>query len=218
MQKNAINIAILEDHPMMREAVAQNLVRHLPDARIIYSGKSVSHFLQNHPAPEQSSKYPTFVILDLDLGDDTDALENLKKLTEHKFVVIVVSALASTQTVRLMLGNGSAAYVSKNSDAESLRDAVKATINGDQYMSPDIAIALLSGDQISVNLSEKERQALTLYASGMKLEAVAESMTISRSTASEYIQRARKKYGKAGINLPNKTDLYRQAQKDGLIK
>ena len=85
-------------------------------------------------------------------------------------------------------------------------------------MSPDIAVALLADEDVAVNLSQKEREALALYASGLKLDAVADAMGISRSTASEYVQRARKKYTKAGISLPTKTDLYRQAQKDGLLK
>ncbi len=145
-------------------------------------------------------------------------MENLNKLIAQNIAVIVVSALAKTQIVRLMLRSGAAAYVSKNAEPEALRDAISATINGKQYMSPDIAVALLADDDIAVNLSQKEREALSLYASGMKLEAVAKAMEISRSTASEYIQRARKKYTKAGIALPTKTDLYRQAQKDGLLK
>jgi two-component system nitrate/nitrite response regulator NarL len=132
--------------------------------------------------------------------------------------VVVVSALAKPQVVREMLRNGAAAYVSKNAEPNALHEAIQATVAGKQYMSTDIAVALLSDETTSVELSKQERQALSLYASGMKLDAVATAMDISRSTASEYIQRARKKYTKAGINLPTKTDLYRQAQRDGLLK
>ena len=156
-------------------------------------------------------------ILDLDLGDGSDPIDNLTKLLHEEISVIVVSALAKPQTVRIMLRSGAAAYVSKNAEPDALQEAIRATITGTQYMSPDIAIALLSDDSASVELSKQERQALLLYASGMKLDSVARTMQISRSTASEYIQRARKKYTKVGISLPTKTDLYRQAHKDGLL-
>ncbi|MEY2798651.1 MAG: hypothetical protein RIS22_917 [Actinomycetota bacterium] len=214
----AVDIAIFEDHPMMREALAHNLVLHLADVTIIYKGNCIKEFLANQPGSILQGNKPILAILDLDLGDGSDPIVNLSELTEHNISVIVVSALATSQMVRLMLRNGAAAYVSKNAEPEALRDAINATISGKQYMSPDIAVALLSDEEISVNLSQKEREALSLYASGMKLDAVARAMDISRSTASEYIQRARKKYTKAGINLPTKTDLYRQAQKDGLLK
>jgi DNA-binding NarL/FixJ family response regulator len=214
----AVDIAVFEDHPMMREALAHNLVRHLADVTIIYKGNCIKEFLANQPKPISQGNKPILAILDLDLGDGSNPIVNLSELTERNISVIVVSALATSQMVRLMLRNGAAAYVSKNAEPEALRDAVNATINGKQYMSPDIAVALLSDEEISVNLSQKEREALSLYASGMKLDAVAQAMDISRSTASEYIQRARKKYTKAGISLPTKTDLYRQAQRDGLLK
>ncbi len=218
MTKTAVNIAIFEDHPMMREALAHNIVLHLTDSKIIYKGSCIRDFLQGGGSPKHGDEIPTLAILDLDLGDGSEPTDNLAQLVSQNIAVIVVSALAKTQTVRVMLRSGAAAYVSKNAEPEALRDAIRATINGQQYMSPDIAVALLSDEDVSVNLSQKEREALALYASGMKLEAVARAMEISRSTASEYIQRARKKYTKAGISLPTKTDLYRQAQKDGLLK
>lgn len=214
MANSPINIAIFEDHPMMRQALEHNIVRHLPDAHIVYNGVSIGDFTAKISRDLQS----TLAILDLDLGDGSEPVDNLATLVAHGLQVIVVSALAKAQLVRLMLKNGAAAFVSKNADPFSLKEAINATITGRQYMSPDIAVALLSDENATVNLSLKEREALSLYASGMKLEAVARTMEISRSTASEYIQRARKKYTKAGVNLPTKTDLYRQAQKDGLIK
>jgi two-component system nitrate/nitrite response regulator NarL len=214
MVNSPVNIAIFEDHPMMREALEQNIVRHLPDAKISYKGACITEFIgQISPTAR-----PTLAILDLDLGDGSEPIDNLSVLISQQIHVIVVSALAKPQLVRLMLKNGAAAFVSKNADPQSLKEAISATISGQQYMSPDIAVALLSDENVTVNLSQKEREALSLYASGMKLDAVARAMDISRSTASEYIQRARKKYTKAGVNLPTKTDLYRQAQKDGLLK
>lgn len=202
----------------MREALAHNIVLHLPDAKINFKGVSLSEFLLGFGSHTSREEIPHVAILDLDLGDNSDPFENLLQLVEKQISVIVVSALAKPQMVRFMLRNGAVAYVSKNAEPEALHDAIIATINGQQYMSPDIAVALLSDEDVTVNLSQKEREALSLYASGMKLDAVARAMEISRSTASEYIQRARKKYTKAGINLPTKTDLYRQAQKDGLLK
>lgn len=222
MTEPRVEVAIFEDHPMMREALAHNIVLHLPDANISYKGSSIIDFfkyLSGNTNPLAIDNPRNLVaILDLDLGDGSHPLDNLAQLCERNIAVIVVSALAKPQVVRLMLKNGAAAFVSKNAESEALRDAILATIKGQQYMSPDIAVALLADDDVAVNLSQKEREALALYASGLKLDAVADAMSISRSTASEYIQRARKKYTKAGISLPTKTDLYRQAQKDGLLK
>jgi len=204
-------IAILEDHPLMLRALSSNLALHLPDTEFIYQGKSISDALTVIGVAGCD-----LVLLDLDLGDGIPPIQNLEKLLASGTPVLIVSALAEQFLVRQALTNGASGFISKNADESTLIDAVKSIISGENYMSPDIATILLS-DKTDPGLSVQEKQALSLYASGLKLDAVARSMNLSRSTASEYIQRARKKYIKVGVNLPTKTDLYRQAQKDGLL-
>ncbi|NDF02100.1 MAG: DNA-binding response regulator [Actinobacteria bacterium] len=204
-------IAILEDHPLMLRAVSSNLALHLPDTEFIYQGKSISEALTAIDVAGCD-----LVLLDLDLGDGIPPIQNLEKLLATGTPVLIVSALAEQFLVRQALTNGASGFISKNANESTLIDAVTSIISGENYMSADIATILLS-DKTDPGLSAQEKQALSLYASGLKLDAVARSMNLSRSTASEYIQRARKKYIKVGVNLPTKTDLYRQAQKDGLL-
>ena len=204
-------IAIVEDHPLMLRALSSNLALHLPDTEFIYQGKSISDALS-----AITLSGCDLVLLDLDLGDGIPPIQNLEKLLATATPVLIVSALAEQFLVRQALTNGASGFISKNANEATLIDAVNSIISGENYMSADIATILLS-DKTDPGLSAQEKQALSLYASGLKLDAVARSMNLSRSTASEYIQRARKKYIKVGVNLPTKTDLYRQAQKDGLL-
>lgn len=206
-----IRIAILEDHPLMLRALSANLALQLPDLEFIYQGKSIAD-----ATSAISAGGCDLALLDLDLGDGIPPIQNLEKLLATGTPVLIVSALAEQFLVRQALTNGASGFISKNANEATLLDAVKSIISGENYMSPDIATILLS-DKTDPGLSAQEKQALSLYASGLKLDAVARSMNLSRSTVSEYIQRARKKYIKVGVNLPTKTDLYRQAQKDGLL-
>ncbi len=206
-----IRIAILEDHPLMLRALSTNLALQLPDLEFIYQGKSIAD-----ATSVISAGGCDLALLDLDLGDGIPPIQNLEKLLATGTPVLIVSALAEQFLVRQALTNGASGFISKNANEATLLDAVKSIISGENYMSADIATILLS-DKTDPGLSAQEKQALSLYASGLKLDAVARSMNLSRSTASEYIQRARKKYIKVGVNLPTKTDLYRQAQKDGLL-
>ena len=204
-------IAILEDHPLMLRALSSNLALHLPDTEFIYQGKSISDAVS-----AITTSGCDLVILDLDLGDGIPPIQNLEKLLSTGTPVLIVSALAEPFLVRQALTKGASGFISKNANEATLLDAVNSIMSGENYMSADIATILLSS-KTDPGLSAQEKQALSLYASGLKLDAVARSMNLSRSTASEYIQRARKKYIKVGVNLPTKTDLYRQAQKDGLL-
>lgn len=195
----------------MLRALSTNLALQLPDLEFIYQGKSIAD-----ATSAISAGGCDLALLDLDLGDGIPPIQNLEKLLATGTPVLIVSALAEQFLVRQALTNGASGFISKNANEATLLDAVKSIISGENYMSADIATILLS-DKTDPGLSAQEKQALSLYASGLKLDAVARSMNLSRSTASEYIQRARKKYIKVGVNLPTKTDLYRQAQKDGLL-
>lgn len=68
-----------------------------------------------------------------------------------------------------------------------------------------------------VYLTRQERQALSLYASGLTMYSVARRMDIQPSSAATYIKRIRKKYAAAGLSLPSKVDLHRAAKELGLI-
>lgn len=88
---------------------------------------------------------------------------------------------------------------------------------GEAFASQDTT-AHLDGDRsTAVSLSAREREALVLYASGMKIDAVARRMGVKSTTAAEYVKRVRDKYLRAGMPLPTKTDLYRQARAEGLV-
>ena len=92
-----------------------------------------------------------------------------------------------------------------------------ATLAGEPSTSRDVAAILTSGEELAVPLTERERTAMVLYASGLKIDAVARRMDVKPATAQEYIKRVRSKYLKAGTSVATKTDLYRQAQAEGLV-
>ena len=108
-------------------------------------------------------------------------------------------------------------YVSKQAESATFIEAVAATLRGEDYSSPEVISALLSAKGSEVKLSDQERRAMVLYASGMKMTSVARQMGITPGTADEYIKRVRVKYRKAGISVSTKTDLYRVAKSEGLI-
>jgi DNA-binding CsgD family transcriptional regulator len=66
-------------------------------------------------------------------------------------------------------------------------------------------------------LSQQERRALQLYATGMPLKSVARKMTISDETVKQYLGRVREKYARAGRAAPTKLELYHRAVEDGHI-
>lgn len=206
-------LVVLEDHPLVRDALLNLLVPHLRDIDVIYSGQSIAQ--AEAAVSEQGGA--DLAILDLDLGDGRSPVANVVAMVEVGVPVLVVSALGDPGTIHACLVAGAMGFVSKQATPEELLEAVTVALEGEGSITPDVASALLSAPRDSINLSDQERRAMVLYASGLKMDAVARRMNVSRTTAEEYIKRVRAKARKAGTPIPTKTDMYRMAQRSGLL-
>lgn len=205
-------ILIIEDHPLMREALHARLTSSLGLVDLAYSGASVAEALATIKAGAADC-----AVLDLDLGDGSSPVLNTAALVDAGCRVLIVSALADPATVRAALRAGALGFVSKAAPLSELAEGLRATLAGEPSTSRDVAEILYSDESPSVPLTERERTAMVLYASGLKIEAVARRMDVKPATAQEYIKRVRGKYLRAGTPLPSKTDLYRQAKEEGLV-
>lgn len=203
---------ILEDHPMMREALAERLVSHSADTRVAYAGDSIS---EAHQVAAQDP--PDCIILDLDLGDGCPPMETATRVMEIGAPVLVVSAAATPRSVQGAMARGARGYLSKQSPAHEFQRAVEVILRGQVYLSPELAAMLSVRTPGSVQLSAQEERALLLYSSGMKLASVARIMGITPGTAKEYIRRVRAKYAEKGEPLPSKVELYKKAHEEGLL-
>jgi DNA-binding NarL/FixJ family response regulator len=205
-------LVVLEDHPLVRDAMVSLLVPHLEDVEIVYAGASV-----DEAAAAIAERGAELVILDLDLNDGRSPVVNVASMADLGVPILVVSALGDPATIRACLAAGVVGYVSKQARPEEVLQALQAALRGDQTMSPEVASALLHQPDDQLSLSEQERRAMVLYASGLKMESVARRMNVSRTTAEEYIKRVRAKARKAGTPVPTKTDMYRMAQRAGML-
>lgn len=203
---------ILEDHPLVREALAERLVRHLGDVDFVYTGDSVSAALA-----AIEGRGVDCIVMDLDLGDSVSPIVNVVSLAETGAPVLIVSALGDGVTIRAAFTAGVIGFLSKSAEPEEFVAAIEAALRGDKYTSAEAAAAMLADSDSLVDLSDQERRAMVLYASGLKMRAVARHMGVSESTSREYIRRLRAKYEKAGAPLPSKTELYRMAQREGIL-
>ena len=197
---------------MIREFLADQVRSHSADVDIVYAGASIDDAessVQSEPAD--------CVILDLDLGDDTSLEENLRRMVATGSPVLIVSASGSARLVQSAIAGGAQGYVSKQCEPDEFSRAFSAVLEGRTHVSPDLAAKLAVPTFKDVRLSPQEQRALALYASGMKLEAVARAMGVQVGTAKEYIRRVRVKYADSGEPLPTKVELFKKAQEEGLL-
>ncbi len=201
---------ILEDHPLLLRALATQVQDLYPEIEIAYQGKDVIEAATFCDAD-------TVAIVDLDLGDNRTAADVVALISATGARILVVSALGQASTIESVMIAGAHGYMSKRANSDQFKEAIEAVRLGGDWMSPEVAGAIASIKTGQVKLSDQERKALVLYASGLKLDAVARRMNVAPSTVKEYLDRVRAKYDAIGLDARTKMDLYRAARNEGWL-
>ncbi|MGN0063345.1 MAG: response regulator transcription factor [Nocardioides sp.] len=158
------------------------------------------------------------VLLDLQLADRSTPGENVRLI--HRTLtpqVLVYTAGDRPELVREASRAGALGMVRKSEDPVALVAAVRAALGGETAATPEWAAALDHDSAfVKAQLSAREAEVLSLYASGETAERVAQLLFISRETVIDHIRRIRTKYAEVDRPAPTKVDLFRRAVEDGL--
>ena len=208
-----INVVLLEDHPLYREGLKNFVRSEFPTATFIYDGADA------HQARAACDNHSVSIaIVDLHLGDGRSPGEIVTLFSSKKIPVLVISALSNFESVKSAFQMGAKGFVSKDSSSDEIKKAIKTIVDGSEWISPILNQALSFTAKTSDELSAQEKKALILYASGLKLDAVARRMNVAPSTVKQYIERAKIKYRMAGTPIRTKTDMYRTLRDEGVIQ
>lgn len=157
-------------------------------------------------------------ILDLRFPDGTKPEENVKALQQITPNVLVFSSLESPYLVRRALQAGVLGIISKTDNAENIIGAIRKAAAGATVATAEWASFIDSDPNLDhVELSERQRDVLELYASGEPAKRVARLTGLSQETVNDYLGRIQLKYANAGRPAQTKVDLYRRAQEDGFL-
>jgi DNA-binding NarL/FixJ family response regulator len=200
----AMNVILMEDHPLYREGLKSYLSDRFPAMNLIYAGAS---FLEVKDAIEANKAH--IAIVDLHLGDGRAPSEIVGFFTSRNIPVLVISALNNFESVKSAFSMGALGFVSKDSAIEDIGKAIVNVLGGREWISPVLSKALGQTNSVADRLSSQEKKAIILYSSGLKLEVVARRMDVAPSTVKQYIDRAKEKFRAAGIPVSTKTELYK---------
>ena len=206
-----VSVAIVDDHDAIRlgfkvscegysfdllasEASVEALIKALGDAR------------------------PEVVVLDLSLTDGSLVEDNVRRVRELGCQVLIFSIADKRNLVRIAIKAGAAAIVPKSHSMDELADAIRLVAGGVYVNNTQTTAAIDSDLEFKeAKLSPREREVLTLYASGLALKQVAFTLNTKMNTAKEHIDRVRSKYADIGRPVSSKTELLLRAIEDGLI-
>ncbi|HRR34866.1 MAG TPA: response regulator transcription factor [Kiritimatiellia bacterium] len=197
---HASRIFIVDDHPLVRDALAQLLA----GAGFEVSGGATDvREALAHPALAACR----LAIIDLSLGAES-GLDLIRRLRILGIAVLVYSMHKESNVIRRALEAGASGYVTKSETASSLLDAVRALLAGARYLSPRVEAALRESSSIE-SLSGQQRQIYRLLGQGFSNEEIAGRLAISVRTLESYCVRIMDKLGAQGAR-----ELRRQAIRD----
>lgn len=207
-----IDIAAVDDHPIILDSVASWVSAAGDGIRVAGTAATVDALLAG------PGRHAHVVLLDLDLGDGSTVERNVAAIGAAGPAVLVLSASDRPLAVRAAMRAGALGYVLKSEPTGQIRAAITEVAAGRDWISPSLAYIFATDDAPDrPALSEQERRALQLYATGMPMKSVARRMTISEETCKQYLGRVRAKYARAGRAAPTKLELYHRAVEDGHI-
>ena len=164
-----MRLALIDDHELVREGLRALLEEKGDgDVDVVYSGES--------PADAVGTG-ATVALLDVDLGPGSDPVAaSTRLLSDAGAAVLLISAFEDAASIRSGLAAGALGFVPKRVSYDVLSEALVTAARGELFLSVDLASILASAPE-APELSPRELDALRLYASGLKLAAVAVVIT-----------------------------------------
>lgn len=208
-----IRILLAEDHNLVRAGI-KSLLRDISWVTVVAEADDGQEAI-NLAKAEQ----PDVVLLDISMPK-LNGLEALKTLKQNsKLRIIILSMHTSKEYVLQALRAGASGYVIKDADLEELEFALKAVMQDQFYLSPQVSKHIVM-DYVWRNeepgpfdrLTPRQRQILQLIAEGRTTKQIAESLQLGVKTVETHRLQLMQQ-----LDLHDVTGLVRYAIRMGLI-
>jgi DNA-binding NarL/FixJ family response regulator len=142
---------------------------------------------------------PDVVLADVRMPG-ADGIEVTRALADTGIHVVVVTTFGLDEYVQAALRHGAAGFILKRSGPALLIEAIRAAMNGDVLISPQLTVRMLrrSGlprETSTVVLTEREDEIVTLLAVGRTNAEIAAELFLSPGTVKNHIAVIQRKTG-----------------------
>lgn len=162
---------------------------------------------------------PDVVIMDVTMPE-LNGIEGTRRISDScdRTRVLALSMHRDSMYVREILRAGARGYLVKDSDDDTLLDAVRAVARGEAYLSPAVSDAVLTDYRRHVTnpldlLSSREREVMQMIAEGKTNKEIAVVLNLSVYTVEAHRGKIMEK-----LNLHSTGDIVRFAIRNGLIQ
>ena len=195
-----MTLYVIDDHPLMREAVVMLMRRIRPGANVVELDRlgGIEAAVKQHGAPD-------LITLDLKLPDTTGASgvhELEKRFPETPLAVL--SASPATDAEEQCIEAGADIYIEKSSGAQEIGNALRALLSADGQFEE-----LAPTDS---KLSKRQKQLIVMLDRGLSNREIADELGISEHTVKVHLWRLFRRLG-----VKSRTQTIHYARMHGLL-
>ena len=195
-----MNLYVIDDHPLMREAVVMLLRRMRPGAEVVELDRlgGIEAAVKQHGTPD-------LITLDLKLPDTTgtSGVHELKKRFPET-PLAVLSASPAADAEEACIEAGADIYIEKSSGGQEIGNALRALLSADGQFEE-----LAPTDN---KLSKRQTQLIAMLDKGMSNREIATELDISEHTVKVHLWRLFRRLG-----VKSRTQALHHARSHGLL-
>jgi len=214
-----IRVLLVDDHAMFREGV-RSLLEGEPDLEVVGEVEDGRAAVQT-----ALTLAPDVVLMDITMPQ-LDGVEATRQIrSQNDAIKVLVLTMHDNEDVFFRsISAGASGYVLKRSGGLELMSAIRSTHEGNSYLSPLLAKALMSdylqrgertqdGPAQGRRLSAREQEILKLIAEGNSSREIAEMLDLSVKTVHNHRTRLMTK-----LDIHRNTDLVKYAIRLGMVQ
>ena len=189
-----IRVVIADDHKMVRKGLMV-LLEEFDDLEVIAEAVDGEYAVK-----VCHDDCPDVVLMDMMMPrmDGITATKNIRKVCP-KTQVIALTSFIDEARVQEALRAGVIGYIMKDVSGDELASAIRRAYNGQSTLSPEAAQVLVMATtrppEIGHDLTDRERDVLTLLIEGLSNREIGEQLIISSSTVKNHVSSILSKMG-----------------------
>jgi DNA-binding NarL/FixJ family response regulator len=203
----AINILIVDDHPILREGVAA-VIACEDDLKVVGEASNGTEALELF-----RKLAPDITLMDLQMPgmNGVETIKAIKKEAPRARIIVLTTYAGDMQAARALRA-GASGYLLKSMLMNELLETIRVVYSGRRRVPPEIAAEIaehLSDD----SLSDREIEVLTLVAQGSANKEIARRLSISAGTVNAHMKNILLK-----LHAHDRTQAVTRALKRGIIE
>jgi two-component system, NarL family, response regulator LiaR len=193
-QGKSIRVMVVDDHAVVRSGLKAFLMV-FDDLELVGEASSGQEAVQLTERVQPDVILMDIIMPDMDGPTTTRAIRGRWPNVQ----IVALTSFREDELVKNALKAGAIGYLLKNVGADDLADAIRSAHAGRPTLAPEAAQVLIQAsrqpEQPGFDLTEREREVLSLLVKGMSNNEIADRLVVSRSTVKFHVSSILSKLG-----------------------